>query len=365
MALLKSRDFYDLDTHAREDYDPKRVKVLQGVVRPRELAERISGGAAHYYDNFVTEIERSEEELEKMAEGGLISPIEPYWDPVLKGDQEARVTFLKRLHALGLGGFRRRIKGKVGMFFCAKKDGMQRLVVDARAPNQQHRRPPSTRLGTGTALGMLDLSDDAARAAGADPVHTDYYAASLDLRDSFYQFSCRRLSSWFACPWPERADTWEVNEVYDEDTNTMVPVDPGEPLYFVFEGLPMGWSWALYFCEHAMELAISRAVPMDSRCLGGLSVDRTPAPGLGPGSPIASVYVDNGTLIGMTLKDTIWRTLAPGRSSRRSGSSSATSRSQRRSWRRWALSWTWTPVNFVPSQEESGASTRHSADSDI
>ena len=189
------------------------------------------------------------------------------------------------------------------MFFCGKKDGMQRLVVGALSPNQQHRRPPSTRLGTGTALGMLDLSDAAALEAGVDPAETDCYAAAIDLRDSFYQFSRRRLSSWFACPWPERADTWEVDEVYNEGTGMMEPVGPEEPLYFVFEGLPMGWSWALFFRQNAMELAISRAVPVDTRGYGGLSVDRTPAPGFGPGSPVASVHVDNATPIGLNFKD--------------------------------------------------------------
>ena len=306
LALLKSRGFYDLDSHARGDYDPERVKVPQGVVRPRELAERISDGAAHYYGNFITEIERSEEELERMAEEGLITPIEPYWDPVLKDNKEARVNFLRRPHALGLGGFCRRIKGKVGMFFCGKKDGMQRLVVDARSPNQQHRRPPSTRLGTGTALTMLDLSDAAALEAGVNPAETDYYAAAIDLRDARQLLPVLVSAAVIVVCVPvagARRHLGGQRGVQRGDRRYGARGPRGTPLLRV-RGPPHGVVLGPLFCQNAMELAISRAVPVDTRGYGGLSVDRTPVPGLGPGSPVASVYVDNATLIGLSFKDT-------------------------------------------------------------
>ena len=87
----------------------------------------------------------------------------------------------------------------------------------------------------------------------------------------------------------------------------MEPLDPEEPLYFVSEGLPMGWSWALFFCQKAMGARRqSRSARRHARlrwALGG--PDPTPAPGLGPGSPVAPVYLDNATLIGLNFKDTL------------------------------------------------------------
>eukprot|EP00972_Heterocapsa_arctica_P049516 7288102-Heterocapsa_arctica.AAC.1 len=73
---------------------------------------------------------------------------------------------------------------------------------------QLHRRPPHTRLGTPEALCSLDLSDDMLRTAGADPASVSPHIASVDLTDCFYQYRSRELAEWFACEWPEEAQTW-------------------------------------------------------------------------------------------------------------------------------------------------------------
>eukprot|EP00972_Heterocapsa_arctica_P012695 1865068-Heterocapsa_arctica.AAC.1 len=101
------------------------------------------------------------------------------------------------------------------------------MVVDARDPNQAHKRAPHTRLGTPATIGALDLSPQALAAVGADTV--DAHAATIDLRDSFYQFRCRRLASWFGCEWPETAEVWGTTTVWNPDTELDEDVDPSEP----------------------------------------------------------------------------------------------------------------------------------------
>eukprot|EP00972_Heterocapsa_arctica_P097873 14440595-Heterocapsa_arctica.AAC.1 len=115
-----------------------------------------------------------------LAQGDLLN-FKPYWDPILRGRRDARIDFLQRLLRLGLGGFRERIKGRVGIFFRSKKNGDQRMVVDARDPNQAHKRAPHTRLGTPATIGALDLSPQALAAVGADSV--DAHVATIDLWD--------------------------------------------------------------------------------------------------------------------------------------------------------------------------------------
>ena len=53
---------------------------------------------------------------------------------------------------------------------------------------------------------------------------------------------------------PEHADTRGVTETWVEVSRAFVFVEPHKLLYFVFEGMPMGWDWALYFAQAAMEI---------------------------------------------------------------------------------------------------------------
>lgn len=48
---------------------------------------------------------------------------------------------IRRLHELGLVSFRRRILCQVGLFVVHKKNGTQRLTVDARQANRVCRLP--------------------------------------------------------------------------------------------------------------------------------------------------------------------------------------------------------------------------------
>eukprot|EP00973_Karenia_brevis_P077561 10777280-Karenia_brevis.AAC.1 len=124
----------------------------------------------------------------------------------------------------------------------------------------------------------------------------------MDLRDSFYQFKNRKLADWFGCEWGETASSWGVSSFVNADGKEE-HVEGDEILYFVFEGMPMGWSWALYFCQAAMCDACAEAVPTDFHGRGGVVEDGHPVPKLARGRPLVAVYVDNALTVGATRKD--------------------------------------------------------------
>ena len=81
-----------------------------------------------------------------------------------------------------------------------------------------------------------------------------------------------------------------------------VRVGPDEPVFGALCTLPMGWSWALYFCHavtaRAMVLALVSGFGMDAYdAERQLIVDGRPAPRLGPGRPVLAPYVDNANAL--------------------------------------------------------------------
>ena len=237
---------------------------------------------------------------ESLCSGAV--PVRPYWGPSLAHDRELRLSFLRRLLKMRLGGHRRSTRAKVGFFFVQKKNasgGMaaqQRMVVDARVANCMHRRPPHTRLGTGAAISRLRLPSEI-------PGSADYHCAALDLDDSFYQFADDNLSAWFGVEWPETAEVWGVHTAWDDELQQKVAVDDDEIVYSCFRGLAMGCTWALFFCQAVLAVACRRT-PRGPILGVGVLEDRVAAPTLAKHFPVVGVYVDNALVIGFDREDT-------------------------------------------------------------
>ena len=51
-------------------------------------------------------------EIDAIAEQGIITPVTPYWVPLLKHDRAARLDFALRLHRVGPAGFRLAIRNR-------------------------------------------------------------------------------------------------------------------------------------------------------------------------------------------------------------------------------------------------------------
>ncbi|CAE7329096.1 unnamed protein product, partial [Symbiodinium sp. CCMP2456] len=166
-----------------------------------------------------------------------------------------RLELYKALHAANLLDFRRRRKARVGIFTVRKKDGAQRL----RQANACHRALPSTRFSTPASLTALDLTAQSLEADGFGGILGDdgptITSESGDVGDCFYNFAIPELTAWFCT---EDAFTREelkeeldidVGAVYDDDYQKEIPLQPGEKVFCAFKGVPMGWSWALYFAN--------------------------------------------------------------------------------------------------------------------
>ena len=141
----------------------------------------------------------------------------------------------------------------MGAFTVAKKDSQwQRLVLDARATNPCHRRAPYAPLASAGATALIDLSH---LPTGAAPC-----GVGADLQDGFYQFEWPHMASRFAFNCRVSAEEFNISEILDEASGQYVPVDsPAERLWPAFEGLVMGWSWALYLCHSSFTAAMIEA----------------------------------------------------------------------------------------------------------
>ena len=306
--ILKARDLYSLEPASLASFDFDKVKILHRDLNIRPLRGELPPAARGYLQNFREFIEKTEEELEvERAEG---QSFVPYWDPRLRASRRERLRLYQRLQKQGLLSFRRKVKALAALFVVKKKDGMQRLIVDARQACAAHRPPPLTRLGSVRCMAELDLSDPRLRSSGfgelAPPAP---FGQEGDVGDCFYNFSIPELGSWFGLDDP--MDTSELQQagllpsfIWDDSVEGLTPVREGEVLYPVVEALCMGWSWALFFANEAVAWRVSRTGPGDG---SDALRERQPVPDIRPGHTISGTYVDSVQVIGGCRADVLQR----------------------------------------------------------
>ena len=93
------------------------------------------------------------------------------------------LELIKRLHSVGFIGFRLRVRSFIGLFAVGKKDGSQRLIIDARSANDLHRRAPYAPLASSSAVSevLLNAADSTSEGDTAIP-----HGTSIDFQDGFY-----------------------------------------------------------------------------------------------------------------------------------------------------------------------------------
>ncbi|CAE8711223.1 unnamed protein product, partial [Polarella glacialis] len=152
------------------------------------------------------------------------------------------------------------VVGSDGIKFCRgpreyviKSEGTL-LVFDCRLTNAYHRASPTTNLASGSAFSNLDLSDENLDTVLHEKEGNviEMSVSSLDLTDSFYQFTWEEVASWFALDYETTAGEFGVSEVYDDELACLVPASPDQQLWPCIRVLPMGWSWSLSFCHTAL-----------------------------------------------------------------------------------------------------------------
>ena len=301
LAELHQRaNLYQQEAGQLAPCDLSKVKILNRQLQPHDAWDLAPPEVRGYLDHSDELIVRPLVEQEALRDSGVLN--EPYWDPRLRHSKVLRIELYKALHKRQLLTFRARRKARVGFFTVKKKDGMQRLIIDARQANSCHRPPPTTRLGTPAGLCSLDLSDDTLESHGfggimgdGDKQNVQVTAEAGDVGDCFYNFAIPSLASWFATDdhfsVEELNDLgFEVSHIYDDELGHERPVGHGERLFAVFNGVPMGWSWALYIANEI----VSYQVSLSSVRPGRDEVrDRLPAPDVLPGAPVVATYVDN------------------------------------------------------------------------
>ena len=97
-------------------FDRNQLKILQTRLNPQPLVKRLPPNAKVLYKHFHRFIDKSEFQIAREASNSETALPKPYWDPVLRNSKRIRRQFLADLFSVGLLGFRRSIKSRVGIF---------------------------------------------------------------------------------------------------------------------------------------------------------------------------------------------------------------------------------------------------------
>eukprot|EP00973_Karenia_brevis_P034343 4737650-Karenia_brevis.AAC.1 len=302
--ITATSDLYTQEPSHLASFDLRRLKILGRTIFPQDARQRLPRYAVSYLDHFSDLIERDEISMEKVRQ--TTTPIKPYWDPKLARSRDLRDQLYLALYHKGLLGFRYGHKAFVSAFVVKKKDGWQRLILDARQANRGHNVPPTTRLSSASCMIDIDMSEEAFLSGGygglqADETRlADPAGQELDIGDCYYNYLVPEVASWFVFNDPDTADSFVKKGfhsiwVYKDVEKVWEIADPTATVYPSFQGIPMGWSWGLFFANEstAHMTCTSQHVSPDN-----LLRERSPTPPLKIGHVLAGVYVDNVPLIG-------------------------------------------------------------------
>ena len=304
--LMSSHNFYEGEPGNLAQYDPDKLKILRSRVQPRSLSELLPPHVLPLYRRRHAHTERSATEVaEFKSENPNNCPRQPYWDPKLRNDAEARTDFFVRLCKVGVLSFRTRIRSKVAIFFVKKKSpDAIRMIIDARITNVHHRTPTVTRLGSAVNYSDLDLSDESLAENFGKENSEIGWGSEMDVSDCFYQFQIKEMASWFGIDYPKTAAFWRgrgvsLDRIFDEEAGRYVSVKDGTVLFPVVNVMPMGWTWALFFANETVAHLVAKS---DVKSSGALR-ERLPTPQLWDSRTISSTYMDNVAVIGARKED--------------------------------------------------------------
>ena len=238
-----------------------------------------------------------------------------YTDPALQ-DRKGLLALVHMLLHRGLVVARLTRIATVGIFTVFKKGDLLRLVFDCRLSNLFCHKPPHSHLSTVGAVASIRLppvTPSGGCFTASDPPHSRFDSelgdhdtlhgrpfvgsiVAVDLKDSFYLFIFYALSGLFCFEHAFSAGELGVDR-YIDDHGQWQPCDPLTTLWVALCTLPMGWSWALYFCHHICTRGLLRA----AACFGLaeesaqqlLVLAGRPGPRVAPGRPALAPYVDN------------------------------------------------------------------------
>ena len=253
-SLPKRGDIWPA-TVANVDLPPAGISI----VPIREISEK----AKFYLDAFEEKMLISASELKELNRDVPPEELEPYVDPALRAQM---VSLAVRMAQANMIIGVKKVRSTVGLFTVVKKildpspgTKEHRIMlrpVFQRQPNKSWQRPPPVALAGPGATSSFEV-----------PPGTKLAMATGDIPDWYYRLGLsRRVSEWFCLPdvtFSERIR--ELKKLGDQDTVRTLQVSGVE-----FQGLgmavfPMGWSWAVFLAQNALQELVAGAMDPASR----------------------------------------------------------------------------------------------------
>ena len=281
-ALRVSEGYEDLPSYSTlGSFDPALVSLPAGEVQPVDLAALWGEGGQTMVEEFIrSQLVSPNEALQRIQEVG---PREVYSDPKLRV-RRSYIEFVKKLINLGLEDLStQKAQEEVGVFFVKKKQNKLRLILDCRRSNHWFKPPTAVSLATGESLRRIAVGNE-----------EELFVCSADLANAFYTLSMpMELRGLFGLR-RVRASELGVKQVGGQSVHESDWIQPRLAV------LPMGWSWALYWCQRIHERLAERSGLKEEERLK----DFSPAP---VGNFWHVQYVDNLHVFGTDREEVVSR----------------------------------------------------------
>ena len=231
--------------------------------------EMVFGEAAEgFVQRLLSKVSAAEAVDEKKKVSELKSP---YVDPLLKHNPRKYAEFCRMLEARGLVEYHASYMEQVGVFTVWKKNGKQRMVIDARMANLHFEEPEKVHLATGATFASMEVDE-------GPPIEV----GGVDIADAFYHLQLvPELRQYFALPGVRARDV-------GYNGKNQKGLDEQKVIYPCLKVVPMGWTHALWVCQMAHQFVVDSNPRIDSTLR---AVDRRPLPHLK--EYLHTQYVDN------------------------------------------------------------------------
>jgi hypothetical protein len=160
-TLLRGRVSYDTrdDFTTAVPYESGSVSLPEDVSNSKDVRELLGAEDRLLIEGWQESMMRSSHELEQLnADYGEIVP---FWDRKLQRNSKEYRQLIKMLDARGLITWTCEPMEFASIFFVAKKDNAQRLIIDARRANRRFKRPPHVDLITSEGLSRIEQYGEA------------------------------------------------------------------------------------------------------------------------------------------------------------------------------------------------------------
>lgn len=241
LALRIVQGYEELPTtSALGSFVPEKVSLPSAEVMPVQLSAAMGPDGQSMVEDFIYDQVLSEDGARSKLEASGIERC--YTDPKLRS-QTTYEEYVDRLRGLGLVDFSiEKTVEEAGIFFVKKKGDRLRMILDCRRSNCWFKEPKGVKLTTGESLSKIRVKEN-----------QQLFVCSADLANAFYTLSMPLpLRKYFGLK-RVRAGAVGVEEIGGTRVNPDQWISPRIAV------LPMGWTWALYWCQKLHETIAERS----------------------------------------------------------------------------------------------------------